>query len=136
MKRNFQKSVSNFSSIEQEINAIYNGIEANLKEGFKAEKTHPTRNSTFCLGMINIYKAEDLKQQEEDKAKKAMPIESYAFYADTYKPGRLGSVAIYGEKAFNRCLILNKRGLFFGRKIVNAKVEQGVRPFVDVKLVA
>ena len=136
MKRNFQKTVSNFGSIEQEITAIFNGIEANLKEGFKAEKTRPAKGSTFCKGVINIYKAEDLKQQEENKSKKAKPIESYTFYADTYKPGRLGSVAIYGEKAFNRCLTLKKRGFFFGRKIVSAKVEQGLRPFVDVKLVA
>ena len=136
MKRNFQKTVSNFGSIEQEITAIFNGIEGSLQEGLVALKTRPSKGSTFCIGMINIYKKEDLKQQEEDKTKKAMPIESYAFYADTFNPRRLGSVAIYGEKAFNRCLNLNKRGFFFGRKIASATVEQGLRPFVDVKLVA
>ena len=136
MKRNFQKSVSNFGSIEQEITAIFNGIEADLKEGFVAEKTHPSKGSTFCKGMVNIYKAEDLKRKKEDKAFKAIPVTSYVFYTDTFRPSRIGSVAIYGDKAFNLCLNLNKRGYLFGRKIVSAKVEQGLRPFVDVKLVA
>ena len=136
MKRNFQKTVSNFGSIEQEITAIFNGIEANLKEGLVAEKTHPSKGSTFCKGMVNIYKAEDLKRKKENHSSKAMPVISYAFYPDTFRPSRIGSVAIYGENAFNRCLTLKKRGFFFGRKIVSAKVEQGLRPFVDVKLVA
>ena len=136
MKRNFQNSVSNFGSFEQEITAIFNSIEANLKEGLVAEKTRPSKGSTFCKGVVNVYKASDLQRKKEDRSFKAMPIESYAFYTDTFKPSRIGSVAIYGEKAFNRCLILNKRGFFFGRKIMSAKVEQGLRPFVDVKLVA
>ena len=136
MKRIFQKSVSNFGSIEQEITAIFNGIEANLKEGLVAEKPHPSKGSTFCKGMVNIYKAEDIQRKKEDKAFKAIPVISYAFYTDTFRPSRIGSVAIYGEKAFYRCLALNKRGFLFGRKIDSAKVEQGRRPFVDVKLVA
>ena len=136
MKRNFQKTVSNFGSIEQEITAIFNGIEANLKEGLVAEKTHPSNGSTFCKGMVNVYKAEDYKRKKENQTSKPIPVISYAFYQDTYRPSRIGSVAIYGDKAFNRCLNLNKRGFLFGRKIVSAKVEQGLRPFVDVKLVA
>ena len=134
MKRIFQKSVSNFGSIEQEITAIFNGIEANLKEGLVAEKAHPSKGSTFCKGMVKVYKAEDLKRNKEDKAFKAIPVTSYAFYIDTFRPSRIGSVAIYGDKAFNHCLSLKKRGIFFGRKIISAKVEQGLRPFVDVKL--
>ena len=136
MKRNFQKSVSNFCSIEQEITAIFNRIETNLKEGLVAEKTHPTKGSTFCKGMVNVYKASDLQRKKIDKTFKAIPVISYAFYTDTFRPFRIGSVAIYGEKAFNRCLTRKKRGFFFGRKIVSAKVEQGLRPFVDVKLVS
>ena len=134
MKRNFQKSVSNFGSIEQEITAIFNGIEAILKEGLVAEKTRPAKGSTFCKGEIKVFIAEDLRRMEEDKSFKAKPLERYAFYADTLRPSRVGSVAIYGDNAFNRCLILNKRGFLFGRKIISAKVEQGLRPFVDVKL--
>ena len=134
MKRNFQKTVSNLGSIEQEITAIFNGIEANLKEGLIAEKTHPSKGSTFCKGMVNVYKAEDYKRKKENQTSKTIPVISYAFYQDTYRPSRIGSVAIYGENAFNRCLTLKKRGFFFGRKIVSAKVEQGLRPFVDVKL--
>ena len=136
MKRNSQKSVSNSGSIEQEITAIFNGIEASLTDGLVAEKTRPSKGSTFCKGEVNVYKAEDLKRMKDDKSLKPKPIESYTFYSNTLKPSRLGSVAIYGEKAFNRCLTINGRGFFFGRKIVSAKVEQGLRPFVDVKLVA
>ena len=136
MKRNFQKTVSNFGSIEQEITAIFNGIEADLKEGLVAEKTHPSKGSTFCKGMVNVYKAEDFQRKKADRSFKAVPVVSYAFYTDTFRPSRIGSVAIYGEKSFNLCLNLNKRGFFFRRKIVSAKVEQGLRPFVDVKLVA
>ena len=136
MKRNFQKTVSNFGSIEQEITAIFNGIEANLREGLFAEKTHPSKGSTFCKVMVNVYKAEDVLRKKADRSFKAVPVVSYAFYTDTFRPSRIGSVAIYGDKAYNRCLVLNKMGFFFGRKIVNAKVEQGLRPFVDVKLVA
>ena len=134
MKRNFQKTVLNFGSIEQEISAIFNGIEANLKDGLVAEKTHPSKGSTFCKGMVNVYKAEDFQRKNVDRSFKAIPVISYAFYTDTFRPSRIGSVAIYGDKTFNRCLTLNKRGFFFGRKIVSATVEQGLRPFVDVKL--
>ena len=135
MKRNFQKSVSKSSSIEQEITAIFNAIESNLKEGLVVEKTRPSKGSTFCKGEISVYKAEDLSRMKEDKSFRAKPLERYTFYNDTMKPSRIGSIAIYGEKAFNRCLLLNQRGFLFGRKIVRAKVEQGLRPFVDVKLV-
>ena len=134
MKRNFQKTVSNFGSFEQEISAIFNGIEANLKEGLVVERTHPSKGSTFCKGMVNVYTAEDFQKKKADRSFKAVPVISYAFYTDTFRPSRIGSVAIYGDKAFNLCLNLNKRGFFFGRKIVSAKVEQGLRPFVDVKL--
>ena len=134
MKRIFQKSVSNPGSIEHEITAIFNVIETNLKEGLVAEKIHPSKGSTFCKGMINIYKAEDIQRKKADKSFKATPVVSYAFYPDTFRPSRIGSVAIYGEKAFSRCFILKKRGFFFGRKIISAKVEYGRRPFVDVRL--
>ena len=134
MKRNFQKSVSNAGSIEQEITAIFNGIEGSLKEGLTAEKTPPTKGSTYCKGEIKVYKTEDLHRMKKDKSFRAQPLERYTFYSDTLRPSRIGSVAIYGEKAFNRCLILNKRRFLFGRKIMSAKVEQGLRPFVDVKL--
>ena len=136
MKRNFQNSVSHTGSIEQEITAIFHGIETNLKEGMVAEKTRPSKGSSFCKGIVNVYKASDIQRKKDDKSFKAVPIESYAFYTDTLKPSRIGSVAIYGDNAFNRCLSLKKRGFFFGRKIASATVERGLRPFVDVKLVA
>ena len=136
MKRNFQKLVSTQSSIEQEITAIFNAIATNLKEGLVAKKLPPSKGSTFCKGMINIYRAEDLQRKEADKSFNAIPVVSYAFYTDTFSPSRIGSVAIYGENAFNHCFILKKRAFFFGKKIISANVEYGLRPFVDVKLVA
>lgn len=136
MKRNFQKLVSNQSSIEQEITAIFQAIATNLKEGLVAEKLPPSKGSTFCKGIINIYRAVDFQRKEADKSFKAIPVVSYAFYTDIFFPSRIGSVAIYGENAFNRCFILKKRGFFFGKKIISVNVEYGLRPFVDVKLVA
>ena len=94
MKRNFQNSVSNFGSIEQEITAIFNGIEANLEEGLVAEKSRPSKGSTFCKGEIRIFRAEDLKRMEADRTIKVRPVEMYAFYEDTLRPSRIGSVAI------------------------------------------
>ena len=135
MKRIFQKSATNPGSIEQEITAIFNGIATSLEEGLVAEKSRPSKGSSFCKGMINIYKAEDFQRKKADKSFKAIPVVSYAFYTDTFRPSRIGSVAIYGEKAVNRCFILKQRGFLFGRKIISAKVEYGLRPFVDVKLV-
>ena len=84
--------------------------------------------------MVNVYKAEDFQRKKLDRSFKAVPVVSYAFYTDTFRPSRIGSVAIYGDKAFNLGLNLKKRGFFFGRKILSANVEQGLRPFVDVKL--
>ena len=136
MKKILQKSASISGSIEQEITAIFNGMATTLKEGLVAEKTRPSKGASFCKGIINIFKAEDFHRKNADKSFKAIPVVSYAFYTDTFRPSRIGSVAIYGENAFNRCFILKKREFLFGRKIISAEVEYGLRPFVDVKLVA
>ena len=105
------------------------------QRGVGGKKLPPSKGSTFCKGMINIYRAEDRQRKEADKSFKAIPVVSYAFYTDIFFPSRIGSVAIYGENAFNRCFILKKRGFFFGKKIISANVEYGLRPFVGVKLV-
>ena len=132
MKRNS----SNSNSIEREINVILNLIDANLKEGLAVEKIRPSKGSTFCKGIINIYRKSDFERKKDDRSYKALPLESNAFYGETYKPDRIGSVAIYGEGAFVKCLALKRQGFLFGKRIISATVEQGRRPFVDVKLVA
>ena len=136
MKINFKNSVLNFCSIEQEIAAIFKGIETTLEEDLVVQRTHPSKGATFSKGEIRIYKREDIKRMKEDKTFKAQPLERFVFYTDTLRPSKIGSVAIYGEKVFIRYLSLNRVGFLFGRKIVCVKVEQGLRPFVDVKLVA
>lgn len=132
MKRSFVKN----SSIEQEINAIFNGISSNLKKGLVAEKARPSKGATFCKGMVNIYNENDFKKMEDNPKIKVRPLVSYAFYNDTYRPNRIGSVAIYGEEAFKDFLSHSKNGFLFGRRILKAKVEKGKYMFLDVKLVA
>lgn len=133
MKQNSQTTTPHAYSVEQEITKIFKIISANLKDGLVAERSKPSKGSSFCKGFVNIYEASELKSKNPCNT---APVESYAFYTDGRQPARISSVAIYGKKAFIRCLLLNLKGHLFGRKIISATVEQGRRPFVDVKLAA
>lgn len=132
MNKNFKNSAN---SIQNEINSIFNSLKANLEEGLVVEKDHRFKSSSFCKGKINVFDQKDFLKMKEDRNYRVTPIESYTFYEDTIKPARIGSVAIYGDNAYNRCLLIKKRGYLFGRRIISARVEMGRRPFVDVKLV-
>lgn len=129
MKTNFKNNTENHCSIEQEINGIFNNIQLTLPDGLTAVKTKPLKNSSYCKGIIHIYRSKELES-------KPKPIVSYAFYPGTYKTSKIGSVAIYGENAMQRCLTLEKKGFLFGRRIISIKLENGRRPFVDVKFAA
>lgn len=135
MKRNSVNNSRNFNSIEKEISEIFNSISSTLNEGLAVKKVKPAKGATYCKGMIKIYNKEELKREEKEGYPKAKAVESYSFYASTFKPTKIGSVAIYGENAFNRCVGINKSGFLFGRRVVSANMEQGLRPFVDVQLV-
>lgn len=136
MKTSRNNSANRVANFEQEIDSIFRGLEANLEDDSMVVRERPSKNSAFCKGLISVYNKHDLERMKNERAFKARPIKTYAFYPNTMHPSKIGSVAIYGEKAFNWCLTLNKRGILFGKKILSAKLEMGLRPFVDVKLVA
>ena len=134
MERNFKNNSRNANSAERVISVIFNHLSENVSENLEVKKASLARMSKYCKGVINIYRKDDLKRASEDKKFTAKPVESYSFYGDTYNPAKIGSVAIYGDDALNRCLNLRLNGFLFGHKIRKATVEQGLRPFVDVQL--
>ena len=131
MKR---KSQTFNGSIEQEINSIHNSLVATLEKGLVAEKVKLAKVFSACKGIISIYRKADLQRFKADPECKPTAVESYAFFADTYRPSKIRSVAVYGANAYNSQYILMKRGFLFGHKILSAKIEYGRRPFVDVTL--
>lgn len=129
MKTNFK----NNTTIDQEINSIFHNLTLLGSEQTVVRKEKsPGKGS--CRGIIAVFNRDSLLLQEKDPSFKPVPTVRYAFYPDTYFPGRLGSVAIYGENAETMCAKLKNQGIFFGRRIVSASVEFGRRPFVDVRL--
>lgn len=127
-------TVKNFQTIEQTISSIFRILSTTASDNSVVVREKPSKAATFCKGMISIFDRNDLRQQEEDKSFKASPIIRYAFYPDTYNPARLGSIAIYGKNAPALCAIINKQGALFGHNVISASVENGRRPFIDVRL--
>ncbi|MCH5247312.1 MAG: hypothetical protein J1E99_04055 [Muribaculaceae bacterium] len=135
MKKTNQNNSSKPLTIEQEIALIFKSLRSTLHSGMMAEMCKPSKNQSSCKGIIDVYRAEDL-QKKEKNGFKIKPMERYAFYADIYNPKRIGSVAIYGDNAVYRYDLIRAQRFFFGRRIVGASVQIGLRPYVDVKLVA
>lgn len=134
MKRNFKENSSRVNLIDRQINSIFSAISSTLDTRLVATKTKPSKGSVYCKGLIQIYKKADLEQAEENRRKYVSPLESYAFYINNFEQQKLESVAIYCDDPFTKYLILKRRGVLFGLKIVGLKIESGRRPFVDVKL--
>ena len=131
-----KKTVSTTSALRQEFNALFASVEFNLRDNLRVEKVAPSRSSSsFKAGSIEVYKKAD-PQRDADmpSATKGKPIVTYTFYADTYRPGKIGSAAIYGRELSSLEMRLRKTGFLFGRKIIDMRIEQGCRPFLDVKL--
>ncbi|MDE6009962.1 MAG: hypothetical protein K2F87_00750, partial [Muribaculaceae bacterium] len=59
---------------------------------------------------------------------------TYAFYAATRNPSRLGSVAIYATDATTILSLIRRRKSLFGYSVIDARLEYGRRPFIDVTL--
>lgn len=129
MKTTFKNS----TTISQEIERIFSTLSRKASDDTVVIKEKVHKGSS-CCGMISIIKCEDFRRQKEDGSYKATPIVRYAFYPSTYFPSRLGSVAIYGEGAMALCCQLKGQRTLLGRKIIDAVVEFGKRPFVDVRL--
>lgn len=127
-------TIKNFQTIDQTISSIFRILSSTASENTVVVREKPSKTSTFCKGMISVFDRSDIRRQEEDKTFKATPVVRYAFYPDTYNPSRLGSIAIYGENAAALCSFIKKQKTIFGQIVISASVENGRRPFVDVRL--
>ncbi len=98
-----------------------------LPAGLTAVRKRAVKGSS-CKGVINVVAA------GKEESKKEKPLMSYAFYAGTYFPGRLGSIAIYSDNVTSILAQVRASKSLFGIPVVDAKIENGVkRPFLDVK---
>lgn len=153
MKRNVENNNVANLSIEQEIATIFNYLSAAISYGCVAVKEKAVKGGC-CKGIISVYSKRELVRQRNEEAEyreslnrafsratlekpfKAMPEIRYPFYPSTYDDRRLGSVAIYGKEATGNYLSISRREHLFGYRVIEARIEQGKRPFVDVKLAA
>lgn len=134
MKRNIRENRLNGGSIERQIGNIFTGLVGNLPENLVAERVKPAKNSSFCKGFINIYKKEEFRKVKEEERKHVVAIETFAFYINGSQDAKLESIAIYGGDAFKKYILLKRRGILFGYKVKDLKIEFGRRPFLDVRL--
>ena len=153
MKTNFKHYFKNQgATIEQEIDSIFQLLVSQLSEKSVVVIERPSKGVS-CKGVIIIYNRHELKRQRNEQSAyenalragqpksslirpfKAKPVLMYAFYPDTVNPKRLGSVAIYGENVMADHIRFKKGDSLFGRTIISVKVEMGIRPFLDVRLV-
>ena len=127
--------VKNNATINQQINRIFRilSIQASDDTVVIQEKA---RKGSSCNGIISILSRDDKDRQDADKSYVATPIVRYAFYPNLYFPSRLGSVAVYCKDASELCSQLMSQCTFFSVEIIDANVEFGKRPFVDVRLLA
>ena len=117
-------------SIESTINAIENNLVRNASAGLSVERKKSLRGQS-CKCMINIFAEEKPKGKDERK-----PLMTYAFYAGTYFPSRLGSVAIYADNVTSILAQIRASKTLFGIPVVEATLEYGRRPFIDVRFAA
>ena len=117
-------------SIESTINAIENNLVRNASAGLSVERKKSLRGQS-CKCMINIFAEEKPKGKDERK-----PLMTYAFYAGTYFPSRLGSVAIYADNVTSILAQIRASKSLFGIPVVEATLEYGRRPFIDVRFAA
>lgn len=128
MKTN-QKN-NRIGSIESTISAIESHLVKNASAGLSVERKKVGKGQT-CKAVINIF-AED-KPVGKDERK---PLMTYAFYSGTYLPSRLGSVAIYADNVTSILAQIRASKSLFGIPVVEARLEYGRRPFIDVRFAA
>lgn len=119
-------------SIEKEIRSIFNSMSSDIAQTTKAVMLQPAKGAC-CKGIISVYTISDL-QREKTEGIKAKPYATYTFYPSTLDASRLGSVAIYAADPLSLLMMIRRSGFLFGHKVVRAKLEMGIRPFVDVTL--
>ena len=128
MKEN--QNHNRIGSIESTINAIENNLVRNASSGLSVERKKSLRGQS-CKCMINIFAEEKPKGKDERK-----PLMTYAFYAGTYFPSRLGSVAIYADNVTAILAQIRASKSLFGIPVVEATLEYGRHPFIDVRFAA
>lgn len=128
MKKN--QNNNRIGSIESTINAIENNLVRNASAGLSVERKKGGK-SQACMCMISIF-AEG-KPSGKDNRK---PLISYAFYPGTYFPSRLGSVAIYADNVTSILAQIRASKSLFGIPVIEARLELGLRPFIDVRFAA
>ena len=150
-KKDRKKKTQQSPTLEKEIRSIFNTMSSEASQTTKAVMAQPAKGA-YCKGMIMVYTVDDLMRQKEEETEynellkqgadkrdlpkpyKAKPHVTYAFYPSTLDATRLGSVAVYGNDALSMLLMIRKSGSLFGHRVIQAKLEIGIRPFVDVKL--
>ncbi len=125
IERTHRPFTQKLPAIEREIRSIYHALCAASPKTATIRIEYPKQAS--CKAMIRVYDGDGA-----DTLPKS-PLETYALYTAAYDQTRIGSVAIYGAAAGTRRALIRKRGTLFGHRVVSATVEQGRRPFVDVK---
>lgn len=135
----FQNRNRKSSSIENEIHRIFLGLVANAGATETVVKEKAPKGVS-CKGSINVFLNSDLERERHDREErtsrgfKARPVIKYSFYPDIYNPERIESVAIYCDDAEAQLISLKTRRTLFGHRVAKATIENGRRPFVDVKL--
>ncbi len=151
MKTNFKFNSAN--SFECEINSIFRILSTKASENSVVVRERGVKGGS-CKALISVFDRSDLKRQAEEEAEYrtnlrrgadrrslakpffAKPVVRYAFYPSTYNSDKLGSVAIYGDNVAPLYNLINRHRSLFGRNVISADIEMGIRPFLDVRLAA
>ena len=128
MKRN-QKN-NRIGSIESMIDAIENYLVRNASAGQSVERKRTGRGQS-CNCMISIFAEAKPKGKDE-----RTPLQTYAFYPGTYIPTRLGSVVIYTDNVTTLLAQIRSGKTLFGIPVLEATLEYGRRPFIDLRFAA
>lgn len=136
--------------LERSLRSIVASLKAHLAKDLSIVVTQPSKGAS-CVKIIQIYnQAEMMRQKEEEILRrqlakengtgytgnsfKAKPVVTYAFYSSSFDNTKLGSVAIYCSDVLTRLFMIRKNGTLFGFPVISAEIENGLRPFIDVKV--
>ena len=128
MKKN--QNNNSVKTIESTIDAIESYLVRTVSAGLSVERKKSGRGQS-CRCMISIFAEEKPKGRDE-----RIPLQTFAFYPGTYIPTRLGSIAIYADNVTSILAQIRSSKTFFGIPIMEAKIELGRRPFIDVRFAA
>ena len=150
MKSDF--NFNHLGSIESIIDSIAGVLTLYSPAGTTVKKESPKKGKS-CKGIISVTSLQKRQeymglssaqmtegpissnQTDPTATQAAKPVTvTYAFYPSTSNPSQLGSVAIYADDTALILSGIRRRKSLFGFKVINAVVEYGRRPFIDVTL--